>query len=377
MTKVLVVDDSALMRRRLTEILEGAGFVVETAQNGGEALARLPLFDPDVVTLDVTMPEMDGLTCLGRIMVEHPKPVVMVSTLTAEGAGVTIEALRLGAVDAVQKPGAGPVAGIADRLVEAVRTAAVSRPRRVHGLRERLRVARARIAGTDFAASVPAGESAGGLAGGPEPAAPRREAVAGPPQWGVVLIGVSTGGPSTLEEILPQLPAGFPWPVVVAQHMPPAFTATLARRLNEICPLQVVEVGRAMELLPGTIHVARGGADIQLVRRRDRPMVAPVPPLPGKPWHPNVDALVESALPLFPASRIVGVLLTGMGNDGAAAMADLHRCGGRTIAESEDSAVVFGMPRELIERGGAGVVLAADRIAGQLTRWIGTGDRDG
>lgn len=373
MTKVLVVDDSALMRRRLTEILGEAGFVVETAQNGGEALARLPLFDPDVVTLDVTMPEMDGLTCLGRIMVEHPKPVVMVSTLTAEGAGVTVEALRLGAVDAVQKPGAGPVAGIADRLVEAVRTAAQSRPRRVRGLRERLRVARERIAGTDFAAMDPDHATHAGVQRREEPVEPLQ----GQEQGGVVLIGVSTGGPSTLEEILPQLPVGFPWPVVVAQHMPPAFTATLARRLNEVCPLQVVEVGRAMELRPGTIHIARGGADVQLIRRRGRPMVAPVPPLPGKPWHPNVDALVESTLALFPASRIVGVLLTGMGNDGAEAMAGLHRGGGRTIAESEDSAVVFGMPRELIERGGAGVVLPADRIAGQLTRWIGTGDRDG
>lgn len=363
MTKVMVVDDSALMRRRLAELFTEAGFTVETALNGSEALLKLPVFDPDVVTLDVNMPEMDGLTCLGRIMVEHPKPVVMVSTLTAAGAEVTVEALRLGAVDAVQKPGIGPLTGIAGLLVEAVRTAATSRPRRVRGLRERLRVARARIAGTDFAATR-------------EAPVPRRDTAVAATGWGVVLIGVSTGGPSTLEEVLPALPAGLPWPVVVAQHMPPTFTATLARRLHEICPLAVVEVERAMELLPGTIHIARGGADIQLVRRRDRVMVTPIPPLPGKPWHPNVDAMVESALALFPASQLVGVLLTGMGNDGAATMAEIFRNGGRTIAESEDSAVVFGMPRELIECGGAGAVLPADRIAGQLTRWLGTGGQD-
>ncbi|MCG5242349.1 response regulator, partial [Azospirillum doebereinerae] len=134
MIKVLVVDDSALMRRRIAELLGAAGFAVETAPNGEEALARLPVFDPDVVTLDVTMPGMDGLTCLGRIMVEHPKPVVMVSSLTAAGASATLEALRLGAVEAVQKPSASSIGAIGETLVDTVRAAAGSRPRRARGL---------------------------------------------------------------------------------------------------------------------------------------------------------------------------------------------------------------------------------------------------
>nr|WP_295825964.1 chemotaxis-specific protein-glutamate methyltransferase CheB [uncultured Azospirillum sp.] len=364
MLTVLVVDDSALMRRRIADLLTEAGFRVETAATGEEALARLPVVDPDVVTLDVTMPGMDGLTCLARIMVEHPKPVVMVSALTGAGAEETLEALRLGAVEAVQKPAAGSIGRIGEELVETVRAAASSRPRRVRGLRERLRLARARIAGEDFVAPE-----------GLPPAVPPM--VASPPATasggageGVVLVGVSTGGPSTLEDILPLLPAGFPWPVVVAQHMPAAFTATLARRLDELCALKVVEVERATVLAPGMVCIARGSADVELARRGGRLQAVCVPASADRPWHPNADRLVTSALRLLPADRLVGVLLTGMGNDGAAAMAELHARGGRTIAESEDSAVVFGMPQDLIRRGGAGVVLPSGRIAGQLTRWL-------
>jgi len=364
---VLVVDDSALMRRRIAELLSEAGFRVETAATGEEALARLPAVDPDVVTLDVTMPGMDGLACLARIMVEHPKPVVMVSALTGAGAEETLEALRLGAVEAVQKPAAGAIGRIGEELVETVRAAASSRPRRVHGLRERLRLARARIAGEDFVAppSLPA----------PLPAPPTGKTAAGAEGDGVVLVGVSTGGPSTLEDILPLLPPDFPWPVVVAQHMPAAFTATLARRLDEMCALRVLEVERATVLEPGMVCIARGGADVELARRGGRLQAVCVPAAADRPWHPNADRLVTSAMRLLPADRLVGVLLTGMGNDGAASMAELHARGGRTIAESEDSAVVFGMPQDLIRRGGAGIVLPSDRIAGQLIRWLAPAQR--
>ncbi len=352
MAKVLVVDDSVLMRRRIADILRGAGFTVETAANGEEALERLKPFDPDVVTLDVTMPGMDGLACLKRIMVEHPKPVVMVSALTAEGADVTLEALRLGAVEAVAKPGGiGSLDRIAGELVDTVRAAASSRPRRVRGLRERLRLARARIAGEDFVADAPV-----------RPPADEED--------GLVLIGVSTGGPSTLEDILPALPADFPWPVVVAQHMPANFTRALARRLDDICAVTVTEVASPTPLEPGMVGIARGGADLVVVRRGGRLVAQPVPAAEDKSWHPNVDRMVESALKAVPASRLVGVLLTGMGYDGAATMAEMRRQGGRTIAESEESAVVFGMPQELIRRGGADIVLPADRVAQQLIKWM-------
>ncbi|MBP2228538.1 two-component system chemotaxis response regulator CheB [Azospirillum agricola] len=353
MTKVLVVDDSALMRRRIGELLSGAGFVVETAVNGSDALALLPVFDPDVVTLDVTMPGMDGLTCLARIMVEHPKPVVMVSALTAAGAEATLEALRLGAVEAVRKPSAGALGLIAETLVDTVAAAAHARPRRARNLRERLRLTRARIAGEDFAAPPD-----------PDSAVPEAEGM------GAVLVGVSTGGPSTLEEILSALPAGFPWPMIVAQHMPVAFTGPLARRLDELCALRVVEAAAPMALEPGCVCIARGGADVELVRRGGRLMVTPVPPGGEKPWHPSADRLVRSAMRLLPPERLVGVLLTGMGNDGAEAMTELRKAGGRTVAESEESAVVFGMPQDLIRRGGASIVLPSERIAGHLARLL-------
>ncbi|TWA85241.1 two-component system chemotaxis response regulator CheB [Azospirillum brasilense] len=359
MVKVLVVDDSALMRRRIGEILSSAGFEVETAADGAQALERLSGFNPDVVTLDVTMPGMDGLACLKRIMVEHPKPVVMVSALTADGAEVTLEALRLGAVEAVRKPtGIGAIAGIAEKLVDTVRAAAGSRPRRVQGLRERLRRARERIAGADFLADSPLPE-------------PRHESDGvDDPGEGLVLVGVSTGGPRTLEDILPLLPADFPWPVVVVQHMPASFTGPLARRLDAISAVTVVEAATATALQPGMVCIARGGADLQIVRRGGRLTAQPVPADERRNWHPNVDRLVESALRAVAPSRLIGVLLTGMGSDGAVSMTELRRQGGRTIAEAEGSAVVFGMPQELIRRGGADMVLPSDRVAQQVTRWV-------
>lgn len=350
MIKVLVVDDSALMRRRIADILTAAGFAVVTAVNGADALERLADERPDVVTLDITMPGMDGLACLDRIMVEHPTPVVMVSALTAGGADATLEALRLGAVEAVQKPSTGGPGAIADELVETVRAAAAARLRRTRNLSQRLRHVRARIAGTDFVAE-------------PAPAATDD----GPS--GLVLVGVSTGGPGTLEEVLAELPADFPWPVVVAQHMPAAFTGSLARRLDSIARLRVQEALHPAPLEPGTVHIARGGADVEIVRRAGRVVVTPVPARAEGTWHPNADRLVDSAMRVLPPARLVGVLLTGMGYDGARAMAALKQAGGRTIAEAESSAVVFGMPRALIERQGAGAVLPADRIAARLAEW--------
>ncbi|WP_029006964.1 chemotaxis-specific protein-glutamate methyltransferase CheB [Azospirillum halopraeferens] len=370
--KVLIVDDSALARRLLVEILSAEGDMeVAAARSGTEALAEIVRFDPDVVTLDVTMPGMDGLACLRRIMVEHPKPVLMISGLTAEGAETTVEALRLGAVDVVQKPGGSGLGlpTVRSEIVAKVRAAAGARLRRSRNLRERLRLTRERIIGDRPAPVAPAEPRRQGDIPRADTAVPEGEAPAADVP-GVVLVGVSTGGPGALEEILPLLPAGFPWPVVVAQHMPQNFTATLARRLDDVCAVRVVEAALPVPLEPGIVVIARGGADAVLAVRGGRLVVAPVPVDTARPWHPSVDRLVESALRLVRPDRLVGVQLTGMGSDGAAAMADLHARGGRTIAESEESAVVFGMPHELIRRGGADAVLAVEDIAAQLTRWL-------
>lgn len=347
MTKLLIVDDSALMRKHLRMIFEESGFTeVRTARNGRDALDQLALFEPDVITLDVNMPEMDGLTCLNEIMTQAPRPVVMVSSLTSESAGVTLEAMQLGAVDYVEKPGGTVslnIATIRAEMVEKVRNAARAKPRRAHGLVDRVRRAR-------------------------DVAPPRHAARLGPSN-GCIVIGVSTGGPRTLEEILGELPGDLPLPIVIAQHMPGSFTGAFAQRLDRLCALTVREVAAPVPLTAGHVYIGRGDADVVIERRLGRLIVTSVPSDPALRWHPSVDRLVRSASAVLPAQGIIGVELTGMGDDGAAAMTDLHAAGGRTIAESEASAIVFGMPAELIRRGGATLTLPARSIPTQLISW--------
>jgi two-component system chemotaxis response regulator CheB len=183
---------------------------------------------------------------------------------------------------------------------------------------------------------------------------------------GIVLVGTSTGGPPALDALLSRLPADFPWPVVVAQHMPGSFTGPLARRLDGLCALQVQEASRPMPLAAGNVYVGKGDADVTLARRPSGLVVQPVPAHADYLWHPSVDRLVASALELVEPARLVGVLMTGMGRDGAVTMADMQVRGGRTIAESEETAVVWGMPGELVRAGGATVVARLEGIADAL-----------
>jgi two-component system chemotaxis response regulator CheB len=342
---VLVVDDSALMRRALKGILvDAGGFEVQTARNGMDALEQMGRIHPDVVTLDVNMPEMDGLTCLAKIMEQDPTPVVMVSSLTERNALVTLEALELGAVDYVPKPG-GTVSvnidEVASELVRKVRGAAKAKLQRP---------------------GVPAGPTRRVT---PSPA-PR--SVAKPVD--LVLIGSSTGGPALLSELIPQLPGTLGAPVVVAQHIPASFTATLAQRLDEICALRVQEVDRIMTVRPGNVYIGRGGADVVVARRTGGLTLKPLPAAPEYNWHPSVSRMVASASRHIAPERLVCVLLTGMGDDGAAEMAAVREAGGRTIAEAEETAVVWGMPGELARRGGATEVLPAYEIADRLAQWV-------
>jgi two-component system chemotaxis response regulator CheB len=351
--KLLIVDDSALMRRQLTTLFQAEGdFEIRQARNGREAVEENRDFLPDVVTLDINMPEMDGITSLSMIMAERPVPVVMVSSLTQQGALATFEALNLGAVDYIAKPGGTislSIADIKDELVAKVRTAAKARIRksRLGNLVQKLREERAQAAR--------------------RPVAVRRGVVG----EGVVVVGVSTGGPRTLEDILPQLPADFPWPVLVAQHMPAAFTKSFSERLNSVCQLNVVEAASPMAIEPGTIYIAKGGADMVVANRGEKLMVVPRPESKDFLWHPSVELLGRTVLDHYDPARIIGVMLTGMGNDGSDAFTQFKKRGGRTVAESEETAVVFGMPCELIEKGGASVVLPAEKIGAQINAWAG------
>jgi len=361
--KVLIVDDSALMRRHLREILgDRGGFTVLAVRNGVEALAALDEFDPDVITLDINMPEMDGITCLSHIMTRQPRPVVMVSSLTERGAEITFAALALGAVDFIHKPD-GTISLNVDQvekeILAKVTNAARARVRRAVGTGSR----------------VPGSREQVNAQRDPHRERPATNFTPNPDAMGVVLIGVSTGGPGTLEEILPKLPRDLPWPVLVAQHMPANFTTVFARRLNELCELTVVEAASMMPLEPGVIYIGKGDADLVVGKRPTGFIVNPTPADNQFLWHPSVSRLVDSAIRAFPPDRIVGVLLTGMGDDGAERMTELHRLGGMTIAQDEASSIIFGMPGELVRRGGASVVLPAGRVARQLASWLSPASR--
>ncbi|RWX81007.1 chemotaxis-specific protein-glutamate methyltransferase CheB [Neorhizobium lilium] len=350
--KVLVVDDSALMRKHIGSLLKDAGFDVILARNGQEAVEMVLASNPDVVTLDINMPEMDGLTALSQIMTARPTPTVMVSSLTNKGALATLEALAMGAVDYVAKPGGTislSIDTIADSLVAKVKAAATAQ---VKGLRSRTQVTAPPVQRKPALNRIPDA---------------RKHASN---SFGLVLIGVSTGGPRTLEEILPLLPADFSWPVLVVQHMPASFTAPFAVRMNSLCRLHVKEAAAIEDIQPGTIYIARGGSDMAVSERAGRLIITSKPESSKYLWHPSVDVLVASALDHVSADRLIGVQLTGMGYDGAETMAELKRRGGRTIAESEDTAVIFGMPKELIGRGGATTILPSGKIASQIDRWL-------
>jgi two-component system chemotaxis response regulator CheB len=372
MIKLLIADDSALMRKLLGGVFSAEGdFDVRFARNGREALALAKSFEPDVVTLDIHMPEMDGLDCLDRIMVETPRPVVMLSALTADGAEATFQALELGAIDFMAKP-AGPVSleidALRPLLVEKIRTAAAAKLRRSLRLRDRVRhrMEQAQSHARSQARSRGRAQAMATAAVPPMPRpvpSPARDAAA---TAGLVLIGASTGGPPAIEAVVANLPGGFPWPIVVAQHLPASFTGTFARRLDALCALRVVEVTQPTPLRPGHVYIGRGDADVVVAPRAFGPIVLNAPASADYPWHPSVERLVTSALTVFPAASLMGVLLTGMGSDGAEAMTRLKAEGGRTIAESETTAVVWGMPGELVKNGGAGLVVPLGQIAATI-----------
>ncbi len=349
--KILVVDDSALMRKYLRQMLEKEDDIdVITARDGEDALEKAKREKPDVITLDINMPVMDGLTCLAHLMKDCPIPTIMLSSLTEKGATATFEALELGAVDFIAKPD-GTVSRniglIETQILAKVRSAAGMRMGKSGGVRQRMRARREQ-------ASV----------------AQQILPIRAKGKIKIVLVGVSTGGPRALEAWLPKLPADFPVPIVIAQHMPGSFTAVFADRINGLCQCEVVESGNSIELKPGLAVIARGGADVLLRKKGSKTVAASVPISAHHIWHPSVSRLVSSAAEVYRPEEIICVQLTGMGDDGAKEMAEIHKKGARSIAESEESASIFGMPACLIALNGAEVVLPACAVARQLKQWV-------
>ena len=350
---VVIADDSALMRREIKKILETDPQieVVAAARDGQDAVKKTREFDPDVVALDINMPVMDGLTALQYIMMECPRPVVMVSSLTQEGALTSYEALELGAVDFVGKPGgtiSRDIDKVGEEIIYKIKAAARANRKRLG----RLRGKRHRT--------------------GP---AKRSKQLTKPvkSRGKIVVIGQSTGGPVTIMDILPFLPEDLGAPVIVVQHMPGSFTPSFAQRLDSNCALPFKEAQRGDIIEPNHGYLAPGDIHLLLAPRgADKAgSLARLSLTPENTLHkPSVDVTMMSVLKLYGGPNIIAVLLTGMGADGADAMAAIRQAGGRTIAESEETCVVFGMPQEAIARGGAEFVLPSYQIGKKIVELV-------
>ncbi|ACM34493.1 MULTISPECIES: protein-glutamate methylesterase/protein-glutamine glutaminase [Diaphorobacter] len=360
--RVIVVDDSALVRSLLSEIINRQSDMecIGTANDPLIAREMIREKNPDVITLDVEMPRMDGIDFLGRLMRLRPMPVVMISTLTERGAEVTMRALELGAVDFVAKPRVGLSSGLnelAAQIVDKIRVAAVAHVRRAPA-----RSAAAIVHPDAGAATAPA----------PAPAA---SALLGRVSTEkVICIGASTGGTEAIREVLIHMPADSP-AIVITQHMPPGFTTSFAARLNSLCQITVKEAVNGERILPGHAYIAPGGRQFYLARSGAN-YVAVVDDGPPVNRHkPSVEVLFKSAAAVV-GRNAYGIMLTGMGGDGAAAMREMRDAGSYNYVQDEASCIVFGMPREAIAHGAADEVLPLSQIAQALiARLRGSTDR--
>ena len=350
--RVLVVDDSSFMRKILSDLLSAdPGIVVAgTARDGDDALGKIEKLSPDVVTLDIEMPRKDGLATLEEIMRRFPLPVIMVSSLTSEGAQTTLRALSAGAVDFVAKP-SGYISldldALGRELREKVTAASMARVFR----REK--------------EETPSGAPRSPLPSTLPPLAAKRP---GRPE--IVAMAASTGGPRALQSILSELPGSFPLPIVIVQHMPADFTLSFARRLDSLSPLDVEEGKEGMELRPGLAVVAPGGYHMVVQRKGPSLFVCSLSDAPPVlSVKPSANVLFQSVAE-GTDGRAVGVILTGMGRDGAEGAAAMRARGSHIIAESQETCIVYGMPKAAVELGGVDELLPLDSIAEAVVRSV-------
>ena len=346
--RVMVVDDLAFMRKAVREMLETSPLieVVGAARNGKDALEQVTELLPDVVTVDLYMPEMDGVEFIRAQMARQPLPVVVCSSAGQQG-GRALAAMEAGAVEFVHKPTSralDQVRVIQRDLVRAVIAAAEAQPEK--------------------------------LAQQPELAPPpleksMYERPAFAPHIEAVLVGVSTGGPRALRELLHALPADFPVPVVIVLHMPVGYTEPLAERLNQICPLEVLELSDGLEVVPGRVVLAQAGLNTHLQRLSTGQVITRLssPESSDSLYSPSVDMLFQSGAEAYGA-HVLGVVLTGMGDDGTAGAAWIKAQGGLVITEAESSSIVYGMPRSVVEAGLSNQAVPLQQIANLLVEWV-------
>jgi two-component system chemotaxis response regulator CheB len=344
--RVLVVDDSALMRKLIPAILarDSSIEVVGTAMDGAFALKKIEELQPDVVTLDLEMPRMDGMETLRLIMLNAPVPVILFSTHSKEGGYATLKALALGAVDFVAKPkdaAAGRLEEIADQLIAKIKVAKRAVGRRLPPA----------IVADDLPIK-------------------KKETRAALPPRRIIAIGISTGGPNALQFVLSQIPADFQSTIVIVQHMPEGFTEMFAKRLDECCALEVHEARSGDLLLAGRVLICPGNRHMMFRRmpRGDMAVLSDGPPVNGH--RPSADVLFHSVAQEFGLTA-VGVLMTGMGDDGSEGLGAIKAAGGMTIAQSEDTCVVSGMPRAAILKGYANKIIPLDGLATFLMNQYG------
>jgi two-component system chemotaxis response regulator CheB len=344
--RVIVVDDSALVRSLLAEIINRQGDMecIGTANDPLVAREMIRELNPDVITLDVEMPRMDGIDFLGRLMRLRPMPVLMISTLTERGAEVTMRALELGAVDFVAKPRIGVANGLQQLATEIVDKIRIAAKAHVH------RVVRSPSAGAAAPAAKPAASSAGLLG---------RVSTEK-----LIAIGASTGGTEAIKEVLIHMPADAP-AIVITQHMPPGFTTSFAARLNSLCQITVKEAVHGERILPGHAYIAPGGRQFAISRSGANYVAVVNDDPPVNRHKPSVEVLFKSVAQ-FAGRNAFGVMLTGMGADGAAAMREMRDAGSYNYVQDEASCIVFGMPREAIAHGAADEVLPLSKIAEAL-----------
>lgn len=345
MIKILIVDDSAFMRKLLSDLFsaESDFMVVGTARNGKEAVDKVKQLKPDVITMDVEMPIMSGLQALEIIMKEIPTPVVMLSSLTSAGAKATLIALELGAVDFVAKTTGviSNIAGISNEIVAKGRAAIKANVSQL----SKIKVELPSMTSLSSQSLIPSnGER-------------------------ILAIGTSTGGPRALQEIITRLPGNLPCGVVIVQHMPPGFTRSLAERLNSLSSLTVKEAEHNDIILPGLVLIAPGDYHMTVEREGNKKVVKlnQSPPIGGH--RPAVDPMMDSVAKVY-GKQSVGVILTGMGHDGAKGIQAIKEQGGYTIAEDQSTAVVFGMPKSAIELGVVDKVAPLSAIAAEIVKAI-------
>ena len=348
MIKIVVVDDSAFMRKALQLMLESDPSikVVSMARDGEEGVDQVRKHRPDLVTMDIEMPRMDGLAALEIIMREHPVPVLVVSSLTTEGAEMTLDALDKGAVDFIPKTQsfvAIDITQIRDGLLMKVKAIVANRASFNKVAKSKMRAAKAQPTGA------------------PPPISVTIPAALAKKQYGVVAIGVSTGGPPVVQHMVENLDKDFPVGIVIAQHMPATFTKAFADRLDKLTPLEVREAEEGDTITKGTVLIGKGGRHVAIKRVRTQGVIDLTQNPPGLLYHPSADILFSSVVRVY-GSRTLGMILTGMGQDGLNGLRELDAGGGTIVAQDKESCVVYGMPKAAVDAGIADIVAPGNEM---------------